>query len=46
MATARNPGKRLTTPEDVAKAVAALSAEGIEWLTSNVISVDGGEFVT
>ena len=45
MATSRNPGKRLTTPEDVAKAVAALSSEGIEWLTSNVISVDGGEFV-
>lgn len=46
MATSRNPGKRLTTPEDVAKAVAALSSDGIEWLTSNVISVDGGEFVT
>ena len=46
MATARNPGKRLTTPEDVARAIAALSSEGIEWLTSNVISVDGGEFVT
>jgi len=26
--------------------VASLSSEGIEWLTSNVISVDGGEFVT
>jgi NAD(P)-dependent dehydrogenase (short-subunit alcohol dehydrogenase family) len=46
MATSRNPGKRLTTPEDVAKAIAALSSDGIEWLTSNVISVDGGEFVT
>ena len=45
MATSRNPGKRLTTPEDVAHAIAALSADGIEWLTSNVISVDGGEFV-
>ena len=45
MATSRNPGKRLTTPEDVAKVVASLSSEGIEWLTSNVISVDGGEFV-
>ena len=45
MATSRNPGKRLTTPGDVAKAIAALSAGGIEWLTSNVISVDGGEFV-
>ena len=46
MATSRNPGKRLTTPEDVAKVVATLSGEGIEWMTSNVISVDGGEFVT
>src|SRR4026209_175736 len=46
MATSRNPGKRLTSPEDVAKAIAALSSDGIEWLTSNVISVDGGEFVT
>lgn len=46
LATSRNPGKRLTTPEDVAKAVAALSIDGIEWITSNVISVDGGEFVT
>ena len=45
MATSRNPGKRLTTPEDVAHAIAALSGDGIEWLTSNVISVDGGEFV-
>ena len=45
MATSRNPGHRLTTPEDVAKVVATLSSEGIEWLTSNVISVDGGEFV-
>src|SRR5262245_17069021 len=45
MATSRNPGKRLTTPEDVAKVVATLSADGIDWLTSNVISVDGGEFV-
>ena len=45
MATARNPGRRLTTPEDVARVIATLSADGIEWLTSNVISVDGGEFV-
>jgi enoyl-[acyl-carrier protein] reductase III len=46
MATGRNPGKRLTTPEDVAKAIVAFSGDGIEWMTSNVISVDGGEFVT
>lgn len=45
MATGRNPGRRLTTPEDVARSIAALSAEGVEWLTGNVISVDGGEFI-
>jgi NAD(P)-dependent dehydrogenase (short-subunit alcohol dehydrogenase family) len=45
MAIARNPGKRLTLPADVAKIIAALSVEGIEWMTGNVISVDGGEFV-
>jgi enoyl-[acyl-carrier-protein] reductase (NADH) len=45
MATERNPGRRLTTPQDVANAIAALSVDGIEWLTGNVISVDGGEFI-
>ncbi|MBI4565921.1 MAG: SDR family oxidoreductase [Planctomycetes bacterium] len=45
LATERNPGKRLTTPEDVAQAIAALSANASDWLTANVISVDGGEFV-
>lgn len=45
MATTRNPARRLTTPEDVARAITALSAEGVEWLTGNVISVDGGEFI-
>ncbi len=42
-ATARNPYHRLTTPEDVAKAIAAFSCEGSEWMTGNVIGVDGGE---
>ncbi len=45
MAMERNPGKRMTTPQDVANAIAALSHDGIEWLTGNVISVDGGEFI-
>jgi NAD(P)-dependent dehydrogenase (short-subunit alcohol dehydrogenase family) len=45
LATERNPGRRLTTPQDVANAVAALSAEGLTWLTGNVIGVDGGEFI-
>lgn len=39
----RNPGGRITTPEDVAKAIRALSVPGITWITGNVIRVDGGE---
>lgn len=39
----RNPYHRLTTPEDVAKAIVALSVPGSEWVTGNVIGVDGGE---
>jgi enoyl-[acyl-carrier protein] reductase III len=39
----RNPGGRLTTPEDVAQAIAALMSEKTHWLTGNVIRVDGGE---
>ncbi len=42
-AKARNPGGRLTTPDDVARCLVALSAPGTEWLTGNVINVDGGE---
>lgn len=41
----RNPAGRLTTPKDVAKAIAALSHSEIGWLTGNVINVDGGEMV-
>lgn len=39
----RNPRGRLTTPEDVAGAVVALSQPGASWITGNVIRVDGGE---
>ena len=39
----RNPGGRLTTPEDVARAVAALMDDRTQWMTGNVIRVDGGE---
>jgi NAD(P)-dependent dehydrogenase (short-subunit alcohol dehydrogenase family) len=44
-ARARNPARRLTTPEDVARCLVALSGEGTEWMTGNVINVDGGEDV-
>ena len=39
----RNPGGRLTTPEDVARAIAALMDDRTQWMTGNVIRVDGGE---
>jgi NAD(P)-dependent dehydrogenase (short-subunit alcohol dehydrogenase family) len=45
-AVQRNPHKRLTTPDDVAKAVVALSKPGTDWITGNVINVDGGEEVS
>lgn len=44
-AKARNPAGRLTTPQDVARCLVALSGEGTEWLTGNVLQVDGGEDV-
>lgn len=43
MAQTRNPSGRLTTPEDVAQAIALLSDERSHWITGNVIGVDGGE---
>jgi NAD(P)-dependent dehydrogenase (short-subunit alcohol dehydrogenase family) len=42
-ALARNPGGRLTTPQDVARAIAVLCREGTEWVTGNIIGADGGE---
>jgi enoyl-[acyl-carrier-protein] reductase (NADH) len=39
----RNPHRRLTRPEDVARAIAVLSHPGAYWMTGNVIQVDGGE---
>jgi len=38
-----NPSGRMTTPEDVGKAIAALSDPRLGWMTGNVIRVDGGE---
>jgi enoyl-[acyl-carrier protein] reductase III len=46
VARAANPHGRLTTPEDVAEAVAVLTASRSSWLTGNVIGVDGGEGLT
>ena len=39
----RNPSGRLTVPEDIARAIAALSDPRTYWMTGNVIGVDGGE---
>ncbi|RMF92809.1 MAG: SDR family oxidoreductase [Nitrospinota bacterium] len=43
VAQERNPGKRLTTPQDVAAGIVALCHPGTYWMTGNVIGIDGGE---
>ena len=43
---ASHPMGRATTPEDVAQTIAVLSDERLQWLTGNVIGVDGGEDIT
>lgn len=40
---ARNPMGRLTTPDDVADALVALSSPATRWINGNVVYVDGGE---
>ena len=42
-ATAMNPGGRLTTTADIAAALVALSLPHTQWMTGNVIRVDGAE---
>jgi enoyl-[acyl-carrier protein] reductase III len=43
VAKATNPQMRTTTPEDVAKAIALLSHSSANFISGNVIGVDGGE---
>lgn len=43
IAKQRNPWQRLTTPEDIAKSVALLVREEANWITGNVLGIDGGE---
>jgi len=43
IATQKNPGGRLTTPEDIATAIAKLADPGNTWMTGNIIGIDGGE---
>jgi len=45
-ALTRNPGGRLTTPEDVADALVLLAQPGARWINGNVLRIDGGEDVS
>ena len=45
LAKRKNPSGRLTTPSDVAQAIGILSHPKAQWITGNVICVDGGEFI-
>ena len=42
----RNPTGRMTTPQDVAAAIVSMSGDGFDFVTGNVIGVDGGEYIT
>jgi NAD(P)-dependent dehydrogenase (short-subunit alcohol dehydrogenase family) len=39
----KNPSGRLTTTQDIAKAITLLTDPKADWITGNVIRVDGGE---
>ena len=43
LARQRNPHRRLTLPEDVARCIAALCHPATYWMTGNTLHVDGGE---
>jgi NAD(P)-dependent dehydrogenase (short-subunit alcohol dehydrogenase family) len=45
LAQKKNPTGRLTIPKDVAEAIGLLSQPKAQWITGNVLCVDGGEFV-
>ena len=42
----RNPGGRLTTPEDVAGVIYLLSLAEASWINGELIRVDGGEHIS
>ncbi|MEN8192640.1 MAG: SDR family oxidoreductase [Bacteroidota bacterium] len=44
-AQAKNPGARLTNAMDVAKAIVMLMDEKADWISGNVLQVDGGEYI-
>ncbi len=43
---ARNPHGRMTTVADVAEALVTLASSDSDWISGNVINVDGGEFIS
>ena len=45
-ATKNNPSNRLTLTSDISGSIIALSHPGADWITGNVIMVDGGEELT
>jgi len=45
VARRKNPRKRLTTPEDVAKIISLFCKDGAEWISGGIINADGGEDV-
>ena len=45
LALARNPHGRLTTVQDVAECVYALSGPATQWMTGNTLRIDGGETI-
>jgi NAD(P)-dependent dehydrogenase (short-subunit alcohol dehydrogenase family) len=45
IAKAKNPFGRLTTPEDVARAIVSLCDSNCDWISGNVIGVDGAEYI-
>ena len=44
-AKAKNPQDKLTTPDEVAKAIVLLSRPEADWISGNVIGVDGAEYI-
>jgi enoyl-[acyl-carrier protein] reductase III len=43
---ARNPHGRLTTPQDVGEAIVRLSEGDSDWVSGNIVGVDGAEAIT
>ncbi len=43
VARRKNPTGRLTTPEDIAKAIVLFADDTAHWISGNVLGVDGGE---